>query len=210
MTSYENWTKLRDFITNFPKNIESKRDLFKTKDIRLIAEYESWKSYFKIDRRLKPLNVIRELKRYKRDCLKFKAEELHLSKHEVNTYFDDKDKYTSSYKLSARVTRAMLGSGTILKSMKVEYKNIDLRYKQKGYRKIFRFKSERDGLAFVENLPDNIYINVAHADGNGRKYRSAYNKGAFDFVYDYHNQSNDFAENLLPYIFQDDIYLYTF
>lgn len=206
MTAQENYDKLRTFLRHFPRDVKSKKDLLKIKDKKLLKDYYKYKIYFKIDGRLKPENVIRELKRYRKTCLKFKSEELgfDLSKKD---FFDKYDKYKSSRKLVAQVTDAMLGKDIKLTKLRYDYKSFDISYGKKVVRKVVTFRTQNRNLEFMENLEDDIYINLRNAEGG---YNSAYNKNGLDFIYDYHNQSNDFAQNLAPLIEDSDLYIYRY
>lgn len=206
MTAQENYDKLRTFLRHFPHDVKSKKDLLKIKDKKLLKDYYKYKIYFKIDGRLKPENVIKELKRYRKTCLKFKSEELgfDLSKKD---FFDEHDKYKSSRKLVAQVTDAMLGKDIKLTKLRYDYKTFDISYGKKVVRKVVTFRTQNRNLEFMENLEDDIYINLRNAEGG---YNSAYNKNGLDFIYDYHNQSNDFAQNLAPLIEDSDLYIYRY
>jgi hypothetical protein len=199
-SSASNYSKLKAFVSAFPKNVETKKDLLKVKDKTLLIKYYAYREYFNIDKRLTPANTLKELKRYKADNLKFKSEELGIDLTK-NTSFNEADKYTSSSKLIAQVTKAMLGKGIKLNSISSEYREIDVRYKVKSQRKIILFDTQNDNLDFMASLKDNVYVNI----GN-----TAYNKNGLDFDYDYHNQSNDFANNLLDYIKEENLFLYKF
>jgi hypothetical protein len=199
-SSASNYSKLKAFISAFPNSAETKKDLLKIKDKTLLIKYYAYREYFNIDKRLKPANTLRELKRYKADNLKFKSEELGIDLTK-NSAFTDTDKYTSSSKLIAQVTKAMLGKGIKLNSISAEYREIDIRYKVTSQRKIILFDTQKDNLDFMASLKDDVYVNV----GN-----TAYNKNGLDFDYDYHNQSNDFANNLMDYIREENLFLYRF
>ena len=206
MTTRENYEKLKNFLRAFPRNIETKKDLLKLKDKRLLKDYYTYRTYFRIDKRLKPANVIKELKRFKRKNIFFKSEELgiNLTKHKD---FNAKDKYDSSRKLISIVTDAMLDEGLTLKSISTEYRNVDIRYKVTERRKVVIFDTVEFNLEFMNKLPDDVYINISRASGG---YSSAYNKNGLDFIYDYHNQSNDFANNLMPMIEDINLFIYRF
>ena len=206
MTTRENYEKLKNFLRAFPRNIEAKKDLLKLKDKQLLKDYYLYRAYFKIDRRLKPANVIKELKKFKRKNIFFKSEELgiDLTKHKD---FDFNDKYNSSRKLIAIVTDAMLDEGLTLNSISSEYRSVDIRYNVTQSRKVVVFDTVEFNLEFMNKLPDDIYINISRASGG---YSSAYNKNGLDFIYDYHNQSNDFAVNLMPMIEDVNLFIYRF
>ncbi len=206
MTATQNYNNLKSFLNRFPKWVESKADLLKIQDKSLIAEYYSWRSYFHIDLRYKPLTVINELKKFKYDNIYFKSEELGIDLTK-NPAFDIYDKYTSSNKLIARTTKAMLGQNIQLEYINAEYKSIEIGYKQTAVRKVIDFKQSNGALnvEFLENMSDTTWINIAHASGG---YKCAFNKNNFDFVYDYHNMSNDFANNLKPFVDECDIFIY--
>jgi len=205
MRAKENYSKLRSFLSAFPAYVETKKDLLKLRDKKLLAQYYIYRSYFHIDRRLKPSNVIRELRRFKYDNIYFKSEELgiDLTKHQD---FNDKDLYTSSSKIIAKVTKAMLNHDVRLNSISTEYRSIDVRYKVTQTKKVVVFDTQNNhNIQFIEDLPPQYMINIAHAKGG---YTSAYNKHALDFIYDYHNQSNDFAQNLEPMIEDINLFIY--
>ena len=206
MTAKDNYDKLKSFIRAFPSNIESKKDLLKIKNKTLLKDYYKYKAYFKIDRRIKPSNVIRELKKYKQDNLRFKSEELGINLFK-NDAFDSNDKYKSSSKIIAKVTKAMLGEQLTLNSISTEYRTVDVRYKVQESRKVVIFDTEQNSFEFMNNLSDNMFVNVSEAVGG---YSSSYNKNGLDFLYDYHNQSNDFAKHLDPKINDTTLYIYKY
>jgi len=206
MTTIENYEKLKSFLKAFPRNIETNKDLLKLKDKKLLKDYYTYKAYFRIDMRLKPARVIEELKKFKRKNIFFKSEELgiDLTKHKD---FDSNDKYDSSRKIIAIVTDAMLSKGIKLNSISTEFRNVDIRYNTTQNRKVVVFDLVELNLEFMSNLPDDIYINISKASGG---YSSSYNKNGLDFIYDYHNQSNDFAVNLMPMIDDVNLFIYKF
>jgi hypothetical protein len=198
MTARKNYQKLKAFLSVFPKWVETKKDLLSIKDKRLVLQYYAYRSYFRIDKRLKPENVIKELKKFKWDNIYFKSEELGIELYK-NPAFTSTDKYKSSGKLIAKATKAMLDKNIKLKKIHSEIKTIDIGYKRKGKRKIVTFDTERDNLNFLEDLDDNVYVNIGG---------SSYNKNVFDFVYDYHNQSEDFFNHFEDFIREDNFFLY--
>jgi len=206
MTAKENYSKLKAFTNAFPKNIESKKDLLKIKDKTLLKDYYLYKAYFHIDGRLKPSSVIKELKKYKRTCINFKSEELGIDLTK-NPDFNWRDKYEASRKLIAKVTNAMLGQDLTLLNISTETRTVDVRYKVHEPRKVVIFDTVQNSLEFMRNLSDSTFINISKANGG---YSSSYNKNGLDFLYDYHNQSNDFAHNLDPLIEDINLYIYQY
>jgi hypothetical protein len=208
MTAQENYDKLKDFLRLFPRNIESKKDLFKAKDKTLVFKFELYKKYFRIDGRKRPDNVIKELKKFKKDNIFFKSEELGVKLYK-DSNFNSADRYTSSSKLGAIFTKALLGTGVKLTSYNIEYRTFPTGYKQESTRKALDFKTDVLNLDFMENLPVNFRINIRHADSEtGKIYDSNYNKNGLDFIHDYHNQSNDFANNLNKAVVNQDMFIY--
>jgi len=210
MTTERNYDKLRSFLSAFPKYIEAKKDLLKLKDKSLLIQYYAYRNYFRVDKRLTPANVIRELKKFKRDNIYFKSEELGIKLYKMS-YFDSADKYSSSSKLVAIFTNSLLGKNIKLNKLFSEYRTIDISYRKGVSRKIVEFEITPFTVDFMEDLPDDIYINIVHADGeNGNEYSSSYNKNGFDFVYDYHNSSNDYAMKLKDNVDNQELYLFRF
>lgn len=205
-TAKENYTKLKAFISAFPRNIESKKDLLKLKDKTLLKKYYIYRAYFKIDNRLKPSNVIAELKRFKERNIYFKSEQLGIDLTK-NNEFNDTDKYTSSSKIIAKVTDAMLNTDIKLHSVHTEFKNIDVRYKVTESKKCVVFDTNND-LEFFNYLPDDYRVNIWQSTENGKINKSSYNKTGLDFLFDYHNQSNDFATQLAPIIDEKILFIY--
>jgi hypothetical protein len=63
------------------------------------------------------------------------------------------------------------------------------------------FDTEKDNIEFMENLPDNYFINIGD---------TSYNKNGLDFIYDYHNSSTDFTNNLEDYIREENLFIYIY
>lgn len=179
------------------------------KDLRR-ASLEVQKTYFKYqkllqtDRRWKPSTTIAEFKKYRTTALIFKS--LVLKKNLAKSKeFDQYDKYQASSKKAAIVTNALmaynLGNGKLkLNDLNTESRLIHIAYKKQALRTVVLPKlTPANDLMWLANMPDDWYVNI-----NG----TSYNKTAFDFVYDYYNQSNDFAENLDPLVDLGEIYLY--
>jgi hypothetical protein len=206
MNAKENYNKLKAFISAFPNNVESKKDLLKLKNKTLLQDYYMYRLYFNIDSRKKPSNVIKELRKFKYDNIYFKSEELGIDLT-IHKDFNSKDRYTSSSKLIAKVTKAMLGESLTLKSITSEYRNVDVRYKVTESRKVILFDTVQNSFEFMNNLSDSTFINISKADGG---YSSSYNKNGLDFLHDYHNQSNDFANNLNPLIEDLNLFIYPY
>ena len=207
MTAKQNYQNLKRFLGSFPKYIETKKDLLKLKDKKLLLEYYVYRKYFNINRNYKPETVIRELKKYKETNIKFVSEELGLNL-EKNPNFNDKDKYKLSSKLIAKVVKAMLNQDLKLNSIDSEYRTFDIAYKRTANRKVVTYALQQSGyIEFMNELPDDVYINITKANGG---YSSSYNKNGLDFIYDYHNSSNDFAQNLAPMVEDVNIFIYKF
>lgn len=208
-TATENYNKLKAFLKSFPKWCETKKDLLKIKDKQLLSDYESYKIYFRItDKRKKPATVIKELKKFKRTNIFFKSEELGIDL--VNhPDFNKHDYYKSSGKLIAKVTDAMLDTNCKLNSISTSKDKIDIRYKVEKNRKTVHFDNN-DNFDFMKKMDDSYYINITKSQGNGKTYKSSYNKNGLDFIYDYHNQSNDFAEHLEPLIEDKTLLIYKY
>lgn len=208
-TAEKNYSDLKAFLNRFPKWVETKKDLLKIKDKKLLYDYNVYKIYFKItDKRYKPKTVINELKKFKKTNIFFKSEELGIDLLN-HPDFDEHDYYKSSDKLIAKVTDAMLDTGCKLNSISSSIENIDIRYKVTKSRKVIHFDNN-DNFEFMKKMSDSYYINITKSQENGKTYRSSYNKNGLDFIYDYHNQSNDFSEHLSPLIEDKTLLIYKF
>jgi len=171
--------------------------------ISLYKEYILFKAFLgETDGRLTPQTQVRRFKRYKKTALAFKSESLGIDLSK-NSAFDSFDRYSSSSKIIAKVTDGMVKTGTQLKSIETQTKRIHVGYKKTSMKKVVIFSlqdpSDRP-LSFMSTLSPKLYINIGD---------TAYNKNALDFVDDYLNQSDDFAENLEPALIEEHVYIYT-
>lgn len=190
---YDRFKRVQEIIKK--GKIISKKDLLKLKPAQL-KEYFTFKAFLKIDKRFKPSTVLREFKKYKKTAIKFKSHDIGLNLTKT-TYFDDKDKFRSSKKLSAVVTDAIQASNLKLDGIKEKFESVDIRYNESRIKKVL--KLDIDSVDFLEELPESYYINI---DG------TSYNKNGLDFIFDYFNQSNDYVENLSNKVDRKEIRIY--
>jgi hypothetical protein len=194
----EKYERLRAFLRSFPRDCEKKKDLLGLPS-QTRKEYIYWVKYFNIDGRMKPLNVIRELRMFKKDNIYFKSEMLGYDLTKMGC-FDKYDMYTSSKKVVSIVTNAMIYGGIKLKNLSCSYEYIDISYNRGGMRKIVKFDSENYNLDWVGEIRDSsIFVNIKD---------TAYNKSFMDFEYDYFNQSSDFVSNLIERVNNQEIYFF--
>jgi hypothetical protein len=198
-STVENYTKLKEFIRLFPNDVKKKKDLLRIKNKRILLKYFSYKKYFHIDNRLNPKNTIKELKKFKRRNIFFKSEELGISL--LNNYaFNDSDYYDTSTKFIAKVTNAMLGHETNLVRINYERKTFYIGYQNQVTARVVAFDLiDNHNLDFLIDLPMNYYINI-----NG----TSYNKNGADFLFDYHNPSNDYKEQLMSKVKDINLFIY--
>ena len=178
---FNRFGKLKRLLSR--KKIIKKKDLLKLKS-KDMKEYFTFRAFLKVDGRLRPESVRREFKKFKNTAIKFKSEDIGLNLKKTG-YFDKNDKYKSSKKAVAVVTDAIQKHGSQITSLKEKTELVDIRYKQTALRKVIYVGI--DDLEFLEELPENYYINI---EG------TSYNKNGLDFVFDYFNQSNDYTQNL--------------
>ena len=190
--------RLKDLRTKL-KPYDTKKDLLRASK-HIQKEYAVFRIYLGIDKRLAPKRVRKELNKYKKTALKIKSHYLKINLTKVSG-FDRFDKYRSSSKLIAKVTDSMITEGNTLSQIDVVNRSIEISYKNTRNRKVIDFTLDEIGnLEFMDNLPTTVYINIGD---------TAYNKNGLDFIHDYHNMSQDFINNLLPYINNQELHIYT-
>ena len=163
-------------------------------------EYNKWRLLLGVtDGRLSPTTVRAEFKKYKRRALIFKSQVLNYDLRD-SPYFDSFDKYDTSNKLVAHVTNAMMIHDVKLADIQVKSKTIHIGYKVTQTIRGVEFNiTDSSNVAFFNDLPDNYRINI---DGVN------YNKTGEEFIFDYHNQSNDFAQSLDSKVVDRNLFIY--
>jgi len=194
-----NYDELRKLITLLnKKKLKTKKDLVKLKAGEL-KKYLKYRTYLRVDGRLKPLNVIRQFKKYRKTSRYFKAIDLHFNPHNFTLRgVLLADKYKAGRSLASYVTTAMQEFETELNDIHKETRQIDVAYNRRKTKQGLTIKVS--DLDFMQGLPNNIYINI---DG------TAYNKNGLDFIHDYLNQSEDFVgHGLMTSADSMDIFIY--
>lgn len=182
------------------KPYDTNKDLLRASPF-VQKEYFAFRAFLNLDKRLAPKRVREEFEKYKDSALAFKSDALNYDL-EATGLFDQYDKYSSSKKKVAVITNGMVKQGVDDLEHLSEYsKNIDIKYKVQSRRKIVEFKlgNPFDGLGFMDKLPATYYVNIKG---------TSYNKNGLDFIYDYHNSSEDFSANLIPIIIEQNLYIY--
>lgn len=167
---------------------DTKKDLLRAPS-NVRKDYQLFRAFLKTDRRWAPKRFREEANKYRATALVFKSSKLNFDLSKTG-YFDDNDKYKSSRKRIAKVTDALVKYDAKLERILETTQTIDVSYNKKSSRKVIKVDLAPDfSWSFLEALPDGFYVNI-----NG----TAYNKSGLDFLYDYHNKSEDFIKNLEP------------
>lgn len=167
---------------------DTKKDLLRAPSA-VRRDYQLFRSFLGIDKRLAPKRFREEAGNYRPSALVFKSDALKFDLSKTG-YFDSFDKYKASKKKIASVTDALVSAGATLSNIKEAQETIDVAYNEKGSRKTIKVDLEPDfDWKFLQYLPASFYVNI-----NG----TSYNKNGADFVFDYHNRSEDFVTNLEP------------
>lgn len=168
---------------------------------RLVRKaYNMWRVLLGVtDGRLSPVTVRTEFKKYKRTALIFKSQVLNYDLRD-SPYFDSFDKYSASNKIVAHVTNAMMLERVLLADIQVTNKDIHVSYGVTQQRRGVEFNIvDSSNIDFFLNLPSDYRINI---EG------TTYSKDGVEFINDYHNQSNDFANSLDERVIDRNLFIY--